>query len=610
MNKSISFATFILFLLFTSFGCPAQNNDSLAIKINEYMIRAEKVGFSGALFVAKDGKVILSKGYGLANREKNIPVTNQTVFTIGSITKQFTAAAILKLQMQGRLSVSDPITKYFPDVPDDKKKMTLHHLLTHSAGFPGAIGDDFQPISRDQFIALAMKTKLDHQPGETYKYSNVGYSLLGAIVEIVTGKSYENFLHENLFKPAGMMKTGYRIPRWNSDELAHGYRGERDWGTLVDKPWAADGPYWHLRANGGILSTVEDMYRWHLALTGNKILDENAKQLYYKPHIREGEQAESFYGYGWAIFTTPRNTRLIAHNGGNTIFSADFLRYIDEDVVIIALANTAGQPAWKISNPVARIVFGYDYKLPPETIEPLSEQQLKNSPMGQCALALLEIYRTTDEQKTRSFIQNNFEPDYLKKATEDKLLRFIQQDQQGIGRSRIGQVVKTDDHTFELAAQSERSGEWWLVTVGVEKAPPHRITYLGVVDTAAPAMNESGENGLNSKWELPGSNTGKRSAALLEAIYKMDKDYARKFIEMNFAPGFLKQFSMAEHISQFQRMHHEIGRLELLGAMKTGPNSARLRVRSKKSGEIFKIGLELEAQQPFRIVGIDVKMDE
>jgi len=602
----------LILLLLMSCSNASSRNDELRAKIDEYLSRAAKTGFSGALLVAKGGEIILSKGYGLANRGKNIPVTSQTIFTVGSITKQFTATAILKLRMMGRLDVNDPITKYFKDVPEDKQKITLHHLLTHTAGFPGAIGDDFEPISRDEFIKLAMKTKLLHQPGEKYRYSNVGYSLLGAIVEIVSGKSYEAFLHDHLFQPAGITKTGYLLPRWDRDELAHGYRGDRDWGTLLDKPWADDGPYWHLRANGGILSNVEDMYRWHLALLGNKILSEEAKQALYTPYVPEGEDAESYYGYGWAIFATPRNTRLVAHNGGNTIFAADFLRYLDEDVVIIIMSNTAGKSAIRISPDIARIVFGYDYRLPPEKIETLSKDDLPKSAMGRRALALLKIYAGQTDQTIDAFLDENFSPQFIKRATRARLIKIIQHDRNEIGRTSIGRVVRTDGNTLELTVQSRRSGAWWLITLEFEAQQPHRITRLGVVDTfpAESEMIREGTENLNARWGLPNSHTGRRSAALLEAIDRSDISYAQQFIETNFAPDFLKAFSMAEHLEQFRRMHKEIGKLTLSGAMKTGPYSARLKVHSIRSGQVFNILLKLESEEPYRIVGIEVMAEK
>jgi CubicO group peptidase (beta-lactamase class C family) len=233
----------------------------LAAKLDAYLSGLTAKGFSGVVFVAHDGKTSFAKGYGLADRQRKVPFDTNAVFDIGSITKQFTAAAVLKLEMQGKLCVTDPITRFFHNVPEDKKRITLHQLLTHSAGFTDALGDDDEPVTRDEFVAQALASKLQSAPGKSYRYSNVGYSLLGAIIESVTGQAYEKCLHDDLFDPAGMMRTGYVIPKWGRDELAHGYQRGKDWGTPRDHPWAADGPYWHLRANGGLLSTVRDLDR-------------------------------------------------------------------------------------------------------------------------------------------------------------------------------------------------------------------------------------------------------------------------------------------------------------------------------------------------------------
>ena len=330
----------------------------LAGRLDDQMKKLEAGGFSGVLLVARGGGVMLAKGYGMADRDKKIPVTADTVMCIGSITKQFSGAAILKLETQGKLQVTDPITRYFKDVPDDKRGITLHHLLTHSAGFAGELGADYQPIGRDDFIRLALRSKLRSKPGERYHYSNVGFSLLGAIIEIVTGQSYEQYLHDQLFLPAGMTKTGYLLPPWASNELAHGYlRNGKDWGTMRDKPWDADGPYWHLRGNGGILSTAGDMYRWHLALLGDTVLPKSAKDKYFRPHIPEGPAARSHYGYGWVIERTPRGTTLITHNGGNGIFAADCYRYIDDNVFLFVASNVAGKSAIQASDNLLPIIF-------------------------------------------------------------------------------------------------------------------------------------------------------------------------------------------------------------------------------------------------------------
>jgi CubicO group peptidase (beta-lactamase class C family) len=260
----------------------------VAKKIDQRFAELVKKDFSGVILVSQGGKVILAKGYGLANRAEKLPFTTDTVFDIGSITKPFTAAAILRLEMDGKLKVTDSIAKFFKDVPDDKKEITVHQLLTHTAGFRDSLGGDYDKIVRADFVKLAFMSKLRSKPGQSYSYSNVGYSLLGAIIEHVTGESYEHYLHENLFKPAGMTRTGYLLPKWGKNELARGYKNDKDWGTPLDRAWAEDGPYWHLRSNGGLLSTVGDLYRWTTALKGETVLSKEAKDKMFAPHASEG----------------------------------------------------------------------------------------------------------------------------------------------------------------------------------------------------------------------------------------------------------------------------------------------------------------------------------
>jgi CubicO group peptidase (beta-lactamase class C family) len=155
-----------------------------------------------------------------------------------------------------------------------------------------------------------------------------------------------------------MTKTGYLLPSLAPNELSHGYlRDGKDWGTMRDKQWDSDGPYWHLRANGGILSTAGDMYRWHRALLGETVLPKSAKDKYFAPHILEGPNAKSHYGYGWVIERTPRGTTLITHNGGNGIFAADCYRFIDDDVFLFIASNVAGKSAIRASDELVNIIF-------------------------------------------------------------------------------------------------------------------------------------------------------------------------------------------------------------------------------------------------------------
>ena len=338
-------------------------NGDLGQKIDRYLQKAEANGYAGSVLVARGEKIILAKGYGLADRENKVKQTAETVFSIGSITKQFTGAAILKLEMMGKLKVTDPISKHFGDVPADKKEITLHHLLTHTAGFEGALGDDYDAIGREDFVKLALGSKLLFKPGERYEYSNVGFSLLGIIVELVSGKNYEDFLYEALFKPAGMEKTGYVRPGFVKSELAVGYRGGERWGTALDRPWRPEGPGWHLRANGGILSTVGDMYRWYLALKNDTVLSASAKKKYLAPHVKEYADGNSYYGYGWVTQKTERGANLIWHNGGNGIYNAFMGFEPENDLVIIASSNIAGKISDTYAERIEQILAGDNKEL-------------------------------------------------------------------------------------------------------------------------------------------------------------------------------------------------------------------------------------------------------
>jgi CubicO group peptidase (beta-lactamase class C family) len=359
------------FLLMAGLGALPAGADTvkgeIGIKVDEYLRRLEPLGFSGAVLVAKDGEILLEKGYGWANRERKILFTSETVSSIGSITKQFTGAAILKLEMMGKLRTDDPIAKYLPNVPADKKDITIHHLLTHTSGIAPVPGGDPDPITRDELVRQALALPLADPPGARFRYSNEGFSLAAAIVEFVSGKSYEEFLQEYLFKPAGMNSTGYLAPEWAPDRLAHGYDEQgRDMGTFEGANWGPNGPGWHLVGNGGILSTPGDMYRWHLALAGERVLSKEAKEKYYRPYVLT--DAGDHYGYGWGVLTTSRHTKLITHNGGNGIFFADFRRYVDEGIVIFAFSNGEIPATILGNNQLPALVFGENISMPPKVV--------------------------------------------------------------------------------------------------------------------------------------------------------------------------------------------------------------------------------------------------
>jgi CubicO group peptidase (beta-lactamase class C family) len=297
-------------------------------------------GASGTLVAARDGELLHCQGFGLADREAHLAASCDTVYDTMSMTKQFTAAAILKLEMMGELRVTDPITAYIGPVPRDKRGITLHHLLTHTSGLIDVLGGDYEPLSREQMLAGALESDLRSRPGAEHHYSNVGYSVLAAIIENASGMGYEEFLAEHLFAPAGMTQTGYALPHWSSDQVAVEYdaRG-RPHGRPFDHRWADDGPYWNLRGNGGLLSTARDIFRWHLALEGNEVLDQRAKDKLFQPHVLEQPGGDSYYGYGWVVSQANGVGPVVWHNGGNGRSYGELTRLPDSGVMVFWITN-------------------------------------------------------------------------------------------------------------------------------------------------------------------------------------------------------------------------------------------------------------------------------
>jgi CubicO group peptidase (beta-lactamase class C family) len=317
----------------------AAGQSDKAKQIKELLAKEESNGYSGSALVAEKGKILYESGIGFADRESKRKQTAETVFSIGSITKQFTAAAIMKLEADGKLSVNDVLFKYFPDAPEDKKNITIHQLLTHTAGFPEVLGEDYDTIDAKEFTALAMKTPLVHKPGDAYLYSNVGYSLLGIIVKTASGKNYEEFIHDGLFIPSGMLRTGYVLPGFKKEELAVGYRNGNRWGTALDHPWKKGGPGWHLRANGGILSTVGDMYKWYLSLRNNTVIPKAQTDKMFSQMVAEDQRHTSYYGYGWVVQKLGED-QFIWHNGGNGVYNAWVGFDPVNDIFIVVSSNS------------------------------------------------------------------------------------------------------------------------------------------------------------------------------------------------------------------------------------------------------------------------------
>ncbi|SMO59884.1 serine hydrolase domain-containing protein [Fodinibius sediminis] len=336
----------------------------IGVTIDRYLSAIEAMGFSGAAVVSKGDGIVLRKGYGLADRESRRPYAPTTVQSHGSITKQMTGAAILLLESRGLLSVDDSIGEYLEDIPEEKQEITIHQLLTHTSGLPGGVGPDDEPIAAPAYVDRLMGASLQFDPGTGYAYSNAGYALLGIIVECVSGRGYEHFLREELLLPAGLTETGYVLPDWDRSRLAAGYQYGEKWGLVYERGWLEEGPGWHLRANGGLHTTIDDMYRWFQnTLRGEGVLSEEIVKRWTTGYITESNGV-SQYGYGWVVYDTEWGP-MIAHSGSNRIFSADFVWLPEKELFFYIQGNTSMMAASEQRSSVLGAAFNDDFLMPP-----------------------------------------------------------------------------------------------------------------------------------------------------------------------------------------------------------------------------------------------------
>jgi CubicO group peptidase (beta-lactamase class C family) len=328
-------------LLFITLSAGAQTSD-VADKADAYI---NKAGIQGSVLLAKGGKIVLAKGYGLANIELNVANTPETKFRLGSITKQFTAAAILQLQEQGKLQLTDPVWKYIPDTPASWTGVTIQHLLTHTSGIPSYTDAADYPLRMREAVRSPLDfTKrfsglpLDFSPGEKFHYDNSGYFLLGIVIEQVSRMKYEDYLRKNIFDPLQMADTGYDWPTTILKNRAAGYSKDAD-GKKVNAVFLDMG---HPYAAGSLYSTVQDLYKWDRALYTTKVLSAKSMEAAFTPNQFDWAPGIK-YGYGWGI-TQIHGHKVVGHGGGINGFSTVIWRAIEEDATAIVLSNYDGGP--------------------------------------------------------------------------------------------------------------------------------------------------------------------------------------------------------------------------------------------------------------------------
>ncbi|OQP63490.1 hypothetical protein A3860_24420 [Niastella vici] len=385
-----------LFLLNLSCFCLMMAQDEVR-QIDSLVSRSfDNAEFNGSILIAKGGKVLFSKGYGYCHAEQKIPNDEHTIFNIASITKTFTAAIILKLQQQGKLSVSDALNKYYPGYPNGEK-ITIHQLLTQTAGIPDYLQDKkFQSIDQskpqtlEQMIAFFKDKPLDFEPGSAFRYSNSGYTLLGYIIEKLTGMFYGAALETIIFKPLHMDHTSYGPPQSNDLRKATGYM--MYYKNFQRASFAVHPSVSY--ATGAIYSTVNDLYIWHKALQGKKFLSESSLSAAYK-------RDKGRYGYGWFVDSLYGKLR-VSHDGNIPGYKSNINRFPQDDICVIALSNANNNSVGAIVRNAVNVLYHQPLD------KPFAELPVIQMPMSDKA-AYTGIYkwRKEDSDQVTVFLKDS-----------------------------------------------------------------------------------------------------------------------------------------------------------------------------------------------------------
>lgn len=314
--------------------------------------------FNGTVLVAQKGKVIFEKGYGLKNAKDSVSNTVNTIFQLGSVTKQFTAVIILKLAEQKKLSVTDKLNKYFPGFPAGDS-ITIRELLSHTSGIYNYTEDArfmqtraVRPATQETMLALFRDKALNFTPGTKYSYSNSGYLLLGYIIQKVTGKPYEQVVRELIFQPLTMSHSGFDFTNLKSPDKATGYTNFSEkmkvQAGIVDSSVSF--------AAGAMYSTVGDLQKWHNGLQQYKIINKASTDAAYTPVL-------SNYGYGWSVDTL-YGQKIVEHGGGIFGFNTHIARLPGDDVVVIILNNMNVGGLEGVARGLLAVLYNKAYEIP------------------------------------------------------------------------------------------------------------------------------------------------------------------------------------------------------------------------------------------------------
>ena len=317
---------------------PDRGPESIAQELERALERAERGGFAGQLLVMHGQEVLLMRGYGRRRAGQPEPLDETAVMPLASLTKPFTASAVLALAAEGRLGLDEPIGRHLPGLAEHWANIPIEHFLTHTAGLPAEIVNRawpgqprFEPVQRDAFLRRLDHFQPDHLPGERFNYSNVGYNLLAVLIETLAEESWEEFLTGSLLATAGVSEIGLMRPAWNPDRLVSGRHGPNSSGHWLDQPMLDDGAGWHLRGAGDLLATPAGMASWWRAVRREIWLSQPWLAVWLTAQVDEPDGSQ--YGYGWHFRDSPMGP-VLGHTGQALDFTSVLAWYREMDLMV------------------------------------------------------------------------------------------------------------------------------------------------------------------------------------------------------------------------------------------------------------------------------------
>lgn len=382
-RQLLGFFAFALLAISVSAQDVVADKEDIRPKVDEYMnARLDAKGVGGAILISENGQMTVDKGFGLADVQANTPIYTSTEFRIGSITKQFTAASILLLQEDGKLSVSDPFCNYVENCPEAWKPITVHNLLSMTSGiFNFTNLPDFGELRKKDMrptesTGLVRDKPLNAKPGEAFEYSNTNYVLLGMIIEKVSGKTYEQFLNERIIKPLKLKNTGYDHGKERLKSSALGYtikddKVVRQEGSSMMIPFSA----------GALYSTTHDLLTWNTALHSGKVFKKpETLAAMIKPNLGR-------YAYGFIVTTDPKGRTRISHGGAIEGFLSEAAYYPKEKLFISVLVNNDRVPASDVIRNLTAIYDGEKVALPKKRVAVKVDSKILDQYIGEYELS-------------------------------------------------------------------------------------------------------------------------------------------------------------------------------------------------------------------------------